>query len=299
VKRVVQAVEDDLITGQQFLKEKVTTPFASGYRPELDSTRELSPEGITKYQGHIGILRWICELGRLDIIVPVSMLSRYTAMPREGHLDQVLHTYAYLKKHARSRIVFNDEYPDFSKVVWREGDFKVFYPDAEEVLPPKIPEPRGKLVVTTCYVDADHAGFRTTRRSHTGVLLYANKAPVMWYSKRQNTVETSTFGSEYVAMKQCVDLIEGLRYKLRMLGVPVEGPTNVFCDNEGVVLNSTAPESPLKKKHNAIAYHRTREAIASGIIRIAKIDGEENLADILTKLMPGPKLHDMAQRVLF
>ena len=67
-------------------------------------------------------------------------------------------------------------------------------------------------------------------------------------------------------MKIAIEQIEALRYKLRMLGIPVDGPTNTFCDNESVFKNSTRPESVLKKKHNAIAYNRTREAQAAGIL---------------------------------
>ena len=81
---------------------------------------------------------------------------------------------------------------------------------------------------TTCFVDADHAGCRVTRRSQTGVLLYLQKAPIIWYSKRQNTVESSTFGSEFVAMKTAIEMIEAFRYKLRMMGIPLDGETNVF-----------------------------------------------------------------------
>jgi hypothetical protein len=109
----------------------------------------------------------------------------------------------------------------------------------------------------------------------------------MWYSKRQNTVESSTFGSEFVVMRVAIEMIEGLvRYKLRMMGIRIDGLTNVFCDNAAVVRNSTAPESVLKKKHNAIAYHRAHEAVAAGTIRIAKEDGETNLSDLLTKCLP-------------
>ena len=100
-------------------------------------------------------------------------------------------------------------------------------------------------------------------------------------------------------MKQAVELVEGLRYKLRMMGVEVDGPTNVFCDNEAVVTNTTRPESTLKKKHNAIAYHRAREAQAAGIVRIAKEDGDTNLADLFTKLLPGPRLRELAGKVLW
>jgi hypothetical protein len=100
-------------------------------------------------------------------------------------------------------------------------------------------------------------------------------------------------------MKTAIDQVEGLRYKLRMMGIPLDGETSVFCDNESVFKNSTVPESTLKKKHNAIAYHRTREALAAGIVRIAWETGETNLADLLTKLLPGPRLRTLAQRILW
>jgi hypothetical protein len=86
---------------------------------------------------------------------------------------------------------------------------------------------------------------------------------------------------------------------LRMMGVPLTGPTSLFCDNEFVVHNSSAPESVLKKKHNAIAYHRSREACAAGIVAIAKEDGETNLSDILTKLLAGPHLWKMVSYLLW
>ena len=76
----------------------------------------------------------------------------------------------------------------------------------------------------------------------------------------------STFGSEFFAMRIAVELVEGLRYKLRMMGIEVDGPTNVFCDNESAVKNNTRPDSTLKKRHNTIAYHRIREAQAAGIV---------------------------------
>ena len=63
-----------------------------------------------------------------------------------------------------------------------------------------------------------------------------------------------------------------------MLSVPIEGPTNVMCDNESVVTNSTEPASVLKKKHNAICYHRVREAVVAKVIRIAHIPTGRNLA---------------------
>ena len=137
-------------------------------------------------------------------------------------------------------------------------------------------------------MDTDHAGNQITQCSHTGVLLFVCRAPSIWYSKQQNTVKTSTFGSESIAAKMVTEMIQALRYKLCMMGIPIDGPTNMFGDNKAVVRNSTMPESTLKKKHVAICYHRVREACASGMIQIAKEDGATNLADVLTKSLPGP-----------
>ena len=94
-------------------------------------------------------------------------------------------------------------------------------------------------------------------------------------------METSTFGSEFTALHISVELLESLRYKLRMFGVPIEGPSNTFCDNSSVVTNSMQPAYTLKKKHNAIAYHKVREAIAAKIICLAWVQSSKNLADML------------------
>ena len=112
-------------------------------------------------------------------------------------------------------------------------------------------------------------------------------SPIIWYLKRQNTVESSTFGSEFVALR--IELIISLRYKLRMFGVKVDGPANVFCNNESVYKNSSNHESQLKKKHNSICYHKVCESCAAGIIYMFKEDSGTNLADILTKALDGFK----------
>jgi hypothetical protein len=298
-KRAVAEVERELALVGKALLTRAGTPLTTDYRPELDATMLLDAERTSYFQGLIGVLRWMCELGRIDILVPVSMLSRYLAAPRLGHLEQTFHIFAYLKVNGKSALVFDDSLPHIDEDRFSPCDWTEFYPGAGEPEPPRAPELRGNSVTMSAFVDADHAGCRVTRRSHSGILIFLNRAPILWYSKRQNTVESSTFGSEYIAMKIGCDLIEGLRYKLRMLGIPVDGPANVFCDNDAVVKNSSRPESTLKKKHNAIAYHRVREAQAANIIRVAKEDGLTNLADILTKLMPAPRLKELICKILW
>ena len=296
VKSAIIEVERKLLEDGKKLANRVSTPMRSGYRPELDATPELKPEQACYYQSLIGVLRWAVELGRVDIIVETGKLSRYCVTPRLGHLEAVLHIFAYLKRNSSCSMVFNWHEPVFNESLFKVCDWSNQYPGAKEAIPPNMPEPRGKSVVTRCYVDADHAGCLATRRSHTGVLIFVNEAPIVWYSKRQNTVESSTFGSEFIALKQSIDLIEGLRYKLRMMGIPIDATTSIYCDNEAVVTSTTAPESTLKKKHNAICYHRAREAQAAGHIRVAKIHGPDNLADAFTKVIVGQhRIHLLSQ----
>ncbi len=294
----ISNVELELAKIDKKLSTKAGTPLACGYRPELDVSPLLNAERANFYQNLIGILRWAVKLGRIDIHVGVALLSSYSVQPRIGHLEQAFHVFAYLKSHQRSTMVFDDTRVTLSDSRFHHCKWDDFYPGAVEAIAPNALPPRGNAVQMNAFVDTDHAGDRITRRSHTGIIIFLNKAPIVWFSKRQNTVETSTFGSEFVAMKICTEMIEGLRYKLRMFGIPIDGPANVFCDNEAVVKNATVPESTLKKKHNTIAYHRVREAIAAGTIRITKEHMSTNLADILTKLLPNPTLKALCEKIL-
>ena len=84
------------------------------------------------------------------------------------------------------------------------------------------------------------------------------------------------------------------------MGVPIDGPTYMFCDNMSVVYNTTAPESMLKKKSNAIAYHAVRETVAMGELLITYIRSEQNIADVMTKGLPnGAKRDSLIQAMLW
>jgi hypothetical protein len=298
VKEAIRNMEAHLHKKQRKL---FTThqPMHSEYSPELDITPFLDDEMTNYYQSQISILRWMVELGRLDIYIQVALLSSYLVKPRVGHLEAVYYLYGYLKAHSRSSMVFDSEY-----INWCEDDFPIqdwsdFYPDAAQDIPSNAPEPRGMAVQINAFIDASHARNKVTRHSHTGILIYLNKAPIIWYSKAQRTVETSTFGSEFVALRVGTELIKSLRYKLRMMGVPLEGPANVLVDNNSVVKSATIPKSTLQKKHVAICYHFVRKAVAANYIRIAFIPSEENLADMLTKLLGATKLKTFCNHVLY
>ena len=264
----------------------------STFRPELDITPLCNSEQIQIYQQLIGILRWLVELGRVDVQLEVTQLSSFLTSPRIGHLHQAFHIFKYLEGKPNSWIPLDPEKLDIKfggpaeeMPELRREMMKRIYQDAKEDVPSNSPEPRGKSVQVNCYVDANHAGDRVTRRSHTGILIFLNMALVSWFSKKQNTVESSTFGSEFIAMRIAVEKVKALRYKLRMMGVPIDGPANVFADNDSVVKSSMNPESTLNKKHVSIAYHLTRESFAAGIVDVYFIYSKENLADLLTKVL--------------
>jgi len=272
--------------------KKAPTPFQNDYAPEMDITPELNAVQATYFQSQVGVLRWMVELGRIDIITETSMLASQTAMPREGHLDALFRVFAYLKKKHNSRMVFDPSYPSIDHSDFKVCDWKDFYGNVKEAIPTDAPEPRGKGIDIRLYVDSDHAGEQRTRRSRTGYIIFLNMAPITWFSKRQPTIESSVFGAEFVAMKNGMEATRGLRYKLRMMGIPVEGPTYIYGDNMSVIHNTQRPESTLKKKSNSICYHAVRESVAMGESITAHVSTHFNPSDICTKVLPGGSKRD-------
>jgi hypothetical protein len=142
-----------------------------------------------------------------------------------------------------------------------------------------MPTPRGNLACTSItFEDANLMHGLTTGRSCTGILPLVNQTPVAWFSKRQKTVET-------VAPKIATEQIMDLWYTLRMMGVPLDGKAYMFGDNQSVITSGTIPHSSINKRHNALAYHRVREAIASAVIWFFHISGKINPVDVLTKFL--------------
>ena len=281
--------------------KKANTPFDSNYHPELDDSPFVSPEQISVYRSLIGSANWMITLGRFDIAFAISVMSRYSMAPREGHLEAMKRIFGYLRVYRTGRLLIDiHDAPIRSKAIISKGhNWCEFYPDAEEDIPRDMPRPLGMEGKLTVYVDADHARDQLTRRSMTGIILLLNNTPLVWISKRQKTVETSTYGSELVAARIAIDLIIEMRYKMRMLGVVLEEESMLVGDNMAVILNTTLPSSSLKKKHQACNYHRIREAIAGGYVTFGHIDSEDNMADICTKPLANPAFHNLTGRYLF
>ena len=266
------------------LPKMMVQPVETNDHPEVDTTELLDSAGIKHYQCLIGELQWAVSLGRYDILQAVMSMSRFRTAPRDGHLRRLKRVFGYLRKFPEGAIRFRTQVPSHQVPDHKDYDWthSVYGNDPEEV-PDDMPEPKGKVIRTTSFVDANLYHCLVTGRACTGILHFVNQTPIEWFSKRQGSVETATYGSEFVAARQATEQIMDLRYTLRAMGMPIDGPSWMFGDNQSVITSSTIPQSLLSKRHNALSYHRVREAIAREIFYFCKIDGKQNPADCLTK----------------
>ena len=127
--------------------------------------------------------------------------------------------------------------------------------------------------------------------------MFLKNAPIYWTSKKQTSCETSAFGSEFVAMKQTCEYVRGLRYKLRVMGIKVDEPDFIFGENKSVLFNTSSPGSTLKKKLNAIANHFVCEGVVCDEWRTEYVGLDDNVADMLTKPLSGPKQVKFVQMI--
>jgi hypothetical protein len=208
--------------------------------------------------------------------------------------------YGYLRKMKFGMVRIRTELPDYSDLPEKVYDWEhTVYRGAKEQLPTDAPKPLGKPIRMVHYVDANLYHDMVSGRSITGILHMWNKTPIDWYSKLQAAVNDATYGSEYMATKTATQHIMDLRTTARYLGVPIVGSSIMFGDNESVVNSSSVPHAKLNKRHHALAYHFTREAIAAKIMRYYHIDGTKNQADILSKHWDMPAVWNTLRPLMF
>ena len=211
-------------------------------------------------------------------------MSRFRLAPKIGHLERMKRLYGYLAKTKQYAIRYRTKEPDYSHLPKLNYDWtRTVYGNVKEGIPKDIPEPLGKRVITTAFLDAKLLHDIVTGKSVTAILNFANTTPTDWFSKRQATVETATYGSEFVAAKTATEQIMDLRNTLRYLGVPIKNQPYMFGDNKSIITSSTIPQSILNKRHNVMAYHPVREAITAKIIEFYWCLSTQNRSDILNK----------------
>jgi len=300
-KTFIKTTCDKIEKKLEVVLKNYVAPLVAGDHPEVDESELLTPQDITKYQMLCGCAQWAVSLGRWDIQYATNTMARFATAPRLGHYQRMLRLFGYLKYHPKGRICIDVEVPDWKAFHFAEYDWTEKYPDAYEYLPDDaVPiKLTSDQVHLSAYVDSDQAHDLESRRSHTGYILCINRTPVKTYSKKQGTIETSTYGAELVAARVATEAIIDYRYCLRMLGVDVNQPSTLFIDNQSVVWNATLPSSTLKKKHHSVAYHKVRECVAGGIIRVTHIPSQDNIADILTKPLSPARYWDLLSDVLY
>ena len=208
--------------------KNMRTPLGKNDHPELDDTELLTGESIQRYLTMIGQLQWLVTLERFDIHAQVTTMSRFRSAPSKGHLERLQRIYGYVLKTKHYSTRYRTKEPDYSYLPNMKHDwsYKV-YGNVHENILNNCPKPLGKSVTTTTALDANLLHCLTTGASLTACLHFCNHTPTDWYSKKQATVEKTTYGSEFVADKTATEQIMDLRYILRYLGVPINRNTSM------------------------------------------------------------------------
>ena len=225
-------------------------------------------------------------------------MSRFRSAPRKGHLERLQRIYGYVLKTKHYSTRYRTEEPDYSYLPNMKYDWSyTVYGNVQEIIPNNFPKPLVKSVTTTTTLDTNLLHCLATGASFTACLHFCNQTPTDWYSKKQATVETSTYGSEFVAAKTATEQIMDMRYTLRYPGVLIKSKSYMIGNNRSVVTSATLPHSTLSKRHNIPAFHRVREAIAAKIIDFHWIQSEYNLSDMLSKHWEHNKIFPMIQKL--
>ena len=157
-------------------------------------------------------MQWAISIGRWDIQTAVMTMSSFRAQPQIGHLLRLKRMYGYLIKFCNYKICFRVDEPNYKGIHVKKHDWSnTPYGNGEEDLPTDAPQPKGKRVVLTHYYDANLMHDVLSGRSVTGCFHMANLTPMMWFSKKQATSETATYGSEFLAARTYIEQIVDLR----------------------------------------------------------------------------------------
>ena len=207
--------------------------------------------------------------------------------------------YGYVLKTKHYSTKYRTKKPEYSYLPNMKYDWSyTVYSNVQEIIPNNCPKPLGKSVTTKATFDANLLHCLATGASLTACLHFCNQTPTDWYSEKQATVETATYGSEFLAAKTAPEQIMDLTYTLRYLCVPMRSKYYMFGNNRSVVTSATLPHSTLSKRHNILAFHRVREAIAAKIIDSHLIHSEHNLSDMLSKHREHNRIYPMIQKLL-
>ncbi|KAE8240491.1 hypothetical protein A4X13_0g7775 [Tilletia indica] len=232
---------------------------ANGRDLPMDETSKIkspnSPISMGDYPARVGSLMWLAQCTRLDFLFSVGVLARKMASPDDESVDKCQHALRHLRK---------------------TSDLKLTY------------KPTGDIVLQG-YADADHGMDREERKSTTGWVFLLYGCAVSWKSQLQKTTAWSTTEAEYMALFEAAREALWIRTFLGELGLPQTTATPLYCDNDAATTIANNRAAFGKSKHFDIKYHFTRQRVQRGELTVTRVDTDDNLADILTKVLPRGK----------
>ena len=164
VKNVINTLAQEART----LPKHGKYPWNSNFIPETDTSHELPPPRYAYYQYLIGVLQWITEIVRVDIMMETSAIASIMAIPRKGHLEQLLRIIAYLRIQHNSSMIFYPTEPDIDEYQFIcENWLASTYSEFKEELPTNAPQPKLIGFTMRAFIDSNHAGELTTHQSRT------------------------------------------------------------------------------------------------------------------------------------
>jgi hypothetical protein len=205
-----------------------------------------------RYCELLGSLLYIANTTRPDISHAVGVLSRYRMNPTTSHWNEAMRVLKYLVKTRNMVLTLG------------EGDD-----------------------ILVGWVDADYAGDLDHRYSTSGFALSVFGGAVVWGSKKQSAVATSTVEAEFMAASLAIKEATWLRGFLEEVGFP-PWTIKLYCDNQGCIANLRNPLYSKYTKHIAVSFHFAREAIGKGQVDIRYVESANNMADLLTKPLAYP-----------
>ena len=258
---------------------------------------------VTDYMSIIGSCLHIAQVSRPDISFAMGVLSRHSATPGEKHMEAALDLVSYLLKTKHLFIGYqrteeNVNIPTiYEKSKWAGDISPASKKSIEERLVASAPVPEPNSPDMFC--DADYAGDKETRRSTSGMIVMMNGGPISWSSRLQKLVALSSAESEIYAVADSVK--EALHVKLMCedCGLREPGlPMTVWEDNAAAIHLGHGLRGNNKQKHFAVRLRFLWEHIHCKNIEFAKIATGDQLADALTKQLPGPAFIKFRNQIL-
>lgn len=238
----------------------VGTPMIVGCK--LSKEDESDDVDQKLYRSMIGSLLYLTAT-RPDILHSVCMVARFQSSPKENHMIAVKRILRYLKGTMELGLNYS----------------------------------RSKRAELTAFSDADWAGDIDERKSTSGGAFFLGENLVAWHSKKQESVSLSTAEAEYIAASATCTQVLWMKRQLEDLGVKVEGPTPILCDNSSAINISKNPVQHSKTKHIDIRYHFLKDEVQKGTVQLVFVPTKDQIADIFTKPLPKDLFEDLRSRL--